>query len=129
MKAVLNQNPSAIRATQLAVIAALIDGKATDDEIELASTEVGREYDAPAEEVKKLALRLLKAHQAIDLPNNPVAAIRRGQLAMRGMADEEIGKIQQIVRRVISADGQETATEQSFLNMLSNHIKRPIPTC
>lgn len=128
MKEVNDKNALVTRATQLAVIAALIDGKATEAEIKMIGDEVGKEFGVSAEEVENRANKLLEKHKAIELPNNPVAAVRRGLLAMRGLSEENKSKMKQIVGRVITADGKTAEVEKSFLGLIDDFIKRPIPT-
>jgi|GEM_PF-5744311 len=114
-KEVSDKTALATRATQLAVIAALIDGKATDAELKVISDEVQKEFGTSVKEVKDRADKLLKKHEVIKLFGNPVAVVRRGLLAMRGLSEENKGKMKKVVDRVITADGKTADVElESF---------------
>ena len=117
-EAVPKQDPAVVRTTQLAALAAIVDGEATAAEIDTIGTEVAQAFDVSAEDIKTLATKLVESHKSKNVAGRPITAARHGGRALKALSGRNKWRAIQIANKVIAQGGTD-ANESSFINELS----------
>lgn len=113
--------PSTVFTIQLAVVAALVDGQASEEEINTIVTEVCNRSRENTDEVRKLTESLVKTYQAKEVGSSPLAALKFAVKALQGLAKRDALAALAIAQSVLECGGR-TAEEDSFIYRLSQLV-------
>jgi uncharacterized tellurite resistance protein B-like protein len=113
---------SAVYVIQLAVIAALIDGQASEIEMKNLVELVSERFRMPPEEVSRLANEMLVIFQKHDIGKNPTNALRFATKALENMIGLHRKLAFDISEQVIIRGGIDEM-EKGFLAQLKNFVK------
>lgn len=112
---------STVFTIQLATVAALVDGQASEDEINTIVSEVSKKFKENAEEVRELTQRLVNVYQAKEVGSNPLAALKFAVKALQGLSKRDSLAALAIAQSVLASGGR-TAEEDSFIYRLSQLV-------
>ncbi|MBU7582265.1 MAG: TerB family tellurite resistance protein [Nostoc sp. TH1S01] len=112
---------STVFTTQLAVVAAVVDGQASEEEINIIVTQVSKKSKDNPEEIRRLTENLVKVYQAKQAGTNPLVALKFAVKALQGLAKRDALAALAIAQSVLESGGV-TAEEDSFIYRLSQMV-------
>lgn len=115
---------SVVAVTQLAVLAALVDGKADTAELDTLATAIsGGMEGATRDEVRGLADRMVTRYTDEKLAGQPVLIVRRGERALKMLRGPQRRFALQVARQVAEASDGVDASEAAFLDQLVRYTR------
>ena len=109
---------SAEYTVQFAVVASLVDGEASADEIDILVDKVSELYKEDAEEIRAFAQSKIAEYTPLDFGNKPVRALKAAVEALHALDNIGDKNAFVIARAVVEKDGV-SAKEDSFLARLA----------
>lgn len=108
-----------INVIQLASLASIVDGHASEQEIEVIAASVAETFELDKDEVKAFTSKLINGYNAENLVKQPVAIVRRGQRAMVKLNGRRRYDAIRIARLVAEATEGVDPSEADFLDQLA----------
>lgn len=112
---------STVFTIQLATVAALVDGQASEDEINTIVGEVSQKCKENEDEVRELTQKLVNVYQAKEVGSSPFTALKFAVKALQGLSKRDSLAALGIAQAVLACGGR-TAEEDSFIYRLSQMI-------
>jgi|WetSurMetagenome_2_1015567.scaffolds.fasta_scaffold11227_7 hypothetical protein len=112
----------AIFATQLGVVAALVDGEATQVELDTLTAKVSERFRVNAEEVTRLAKGMIDYYTNVGIATNPGVALHFAAKSLMSLSDFDKKIAFDIAEQVIISGGIDTK-EKTFLSTLRNFTR------
>lgn len=115
-------NTKAIHITQLGVIAALVDGEASQVEVDTLVAKVSERYKISADEVARLAAGMIGFYQSQQIGNSPAVALHFAGKSLDNLSAHDKKVAFDIAQEVILSGGVD-AMEQGFLAQLKHFTR------
>ena len=116
-------NTDVVNVTQLAVLASLVDGQASQQEIDTIAKSVSERFDISEADIKTLAEKLVATHTKKNLNRHPVAIVRLGVRSLQNLTGRNKRIAMQIAKDVAEASDGVDANEAMFLQELASFAK------
>ncbi len=113
---------NAIHATQLGVIAALVDGQVSQVEKDTLVAKVSERFRVDAEEVTRLAKGMIEMYQELNISTSPAIALHYAVKSLDNLSTFDKRTAFDIAEQVIVSGGMD-GVEKSFLAQLKNFAR------
>ena len=107
-----------VRIIQLATLSALVDGQASDAEIDVLVTATSERCAIEADDARALATKMIERYASKQLAADPVSLVRHGKNAMRRLSGRQRKLALEIATQVAAASPGGEAAETKFLRQL-----------
>ena len=115
-------NTKAIHITQLGVIAALVDGEASQIEVDTLVAKVSERYKIISDVLARLAAGMIGFYQAQQIGNSPAVALHFAGKSLDNLSAHDKKVAFDIAQEVILSGGVD-AMEQGFLAQLKHFTR------
>lgn len=113
---------NAIHATQLGVIAALVDGQVSQIEKDTLVAKISERFRVDAEEVTRLAEAMVEMYRGLNISTSPAIALRYAVKSLDNLSTFDKKTAFDIAGEVIVSGGMDEL-ENGFLAQLKNFSK------
>ena len=113
---------NAIHATQLGVIAALVDGQVSQVEMDTLVAKISERFRVDAEEVTRLAKGMVELYQGLNINTSPAIALQYSIKSLDNLSTFDKRTAFDIAEQVIVSGGMD-GVEKGFLAQLKNFAR------